>query len=113
MSIIAAAVAKLCDKAFLTAAERGFWEEHENPLIVPTKVMLIVTELAELIEAHRSGDDDNLFEELADVWIRLADLMYWIAGQSPGMSLSQFMEIVLPSKLAYNETRPHKHGKRY
>ncbi|MCK5581671.1 MAG: hypothetical protein KAJ18_10425 [Candidatus Omnitrophica bacterium] len=64
--------------------------------------MLIVTELAEAMEAHRKQDDDNFKEELADVFIRLFDLC-------GGLDIDIEAEIV--KKSAKNKDRPYKHGK--
>jgi|SRR3990172_323343 len=74
---------------------------------LPEKAMLIVTEIAEMVEAHRSEGDsmrDSVQEELADAVIRCLDL----AG-SLGLDLQTTME----KKMAINEKRPMKHGKRY
>ena len=53
------------------AKEKGFWDKERN---VGEALMLIVTELAEAMEAHRKQDDANFREELADTFIRLFDL---------------------------------------
>lgn len=81
----------------------GWWDNADNPLIVPAKLALIHSEVSEALEGHRKGlMDDHLPNrtmieaELADVFIRLADL----AG---------FLEIdlgtVVSEKLAYNASR--------
>ena len=83
---------------------KGFHTGWDN---LPEKAMLIVTEIAEMIEAHRSEGDsmrDSVQEELADAVIRCLDL----AG-SLGFDLQTTME----KKMAFNEKRPMKHGKRY
>lgn len=95
---------------------------------VPEKLMLIVTELAEAMDAYRYLDDvtldnlhthkqdiatgdfpeeqrvwlENFVEELADVFIRLGDLCY---------SLGIDMEQAAYVKMATNELRSVKHGK--
>jgi NTP pyrophosphatase (non-canonical NTP hydrolase) len=104
---------------------KGFETNWYN---VPKKLMLLVTELSEAMEAYRTlspdtldglqkivADEDsdvigttvyagveNFKEELADVAIRLFDL----AG-----SLRIDLEGAIRKKMAFNETRPHKHGK--
>src|SRR3990170_3064656 len=83
---------------------KGFHTGWDN---LPEKAMLIVTEIAEMVEAHRSEGDsmrDSVQEELADAVIRCLDL----AG-SLGLDLQTTME----KKMAINEKRPMKHGKRY
>jgi NTP pyrophosphatase (non-canonical NTP hydrolase) len=83
---------------------------------VPEKLMLVVTELAEAMEAYRhmkrDADDvpvrvddkwyENFAEELADAIIRLLDL----TG-----SLCIDIESRIAEKMATNEMRPIKHGK--
>jgi len=93
-------------------------------LNVPEKLMLIVTELAEAMEAYRklptrvlselqshaeprlNEEADaiitNFQEELADVFIRLLDL-----SDALGFDL----HAAACEKMAINEGRPHKHGK--
>jgi NTP pyrophosphatase (non-canonical NTP hydrolase) len=119
----------LRDEAFAYAEKQGF---HEN-FNLGNKLMLVVSELSEALEADRNGRrGDNcdgcdcnrcsgcngnatpeLFEqkfrgtveeEIADAVIRLAD----IAGM-----LDMDLEWWVRSKMAYNETRPYKHGKKY
>ena len=83
---------------------KGFHTGWDN---LPEKAMLIVTEISEMVEAHRSEGDtmrDSVQEELADTVIRCLDL----AG-SLGLDLQTTME----KKMAINEKRPMKHGKRY
>src|SRR3972149_10707476 len=83
---------------------KGFHTSWDN---LPEKAMLIVTEIAEMVEAHRSEGDSMRYsvqEELADTVIRCLDL----AG-SLGFDLQATME----KKMAFNEKRPMKHGKRY
>ena len=53
------------------AVEKGFWDGQRN---IGELLMLIVTELAEAMEAHRIQDHDNFKEEIADSFIRLLDL---------------------------------------
>lgn len=98
------------------AVEHGFFDGQENdearanPYIVSTKLMLIVSELAEAMEDVRDGNwDINLLDhptgfpiELADVMIRLTNLAEWME-----IDLEEAIQI----KQAYNETRPRKHGK--
>lgn len=93
--------------------DKGFKppEVSLNPLYVPTKIMLMVTELAEAVEAHRKGGisqmDDHLPErealtcELADTIIRAMDL----AGDF-GLPLGE----VICEKLEFNRSRPVRHG---
>ena len=64
--------------------------------------MLIVTELAEAMEAHRHQDHENFREELADTFIRLCDLC-------GGLNID--IEEEIQKKYEKNKKRPYKHGK--
>jgi NTP pyrophosphatase (non-canonical NTP hydrolase) len=81
------------------AKSKGFWD---NPRNTGEALMLVVTELAEAMEAHRKQDDENFKEELADTFIRLFDLC-------GGMGIDIEGEIL--KKCEKNKLRPYKHGK--
>ena len=81
------------------AVEKGFWEKERN---IGEALMLIVTEIAEAMEAHRHQDQANFKEELADTFIRLLDLC-------GGLKIDIEEEIAIKS--AKNKNRPYKHGK--
>ena len=89
-------LAKLCHSI---AVEKGFWDKERN---LGEALMLIVTELAEAMEAHRVQDHDNFKEELADAFIRLLDLC-------GGLKIDIEQEIY--KKSLKNKNRPYKHGK--
>ena len=92
-------VKELCDLCHAIARSKGFWDKERN---VGEALMLIVTELAEAMEAHRQQDKENFDEELADVFIRLFDLC-------GGMGIDIEAEIM--KKCEKNKNRPYKHGK--
>lgn len=48
---------------------------------VPLRVMLVITEVDEGIDAILIGDGDPLPEELADIWIRLTGILVAIWGE--------------------------------
>ena len=81
------------------AKEKGFWDQKRN---IGEALMLIVTELAEGMEAHRKQDDANFREELADTFIRLFDLC-------GGLGID--IEEEIQKKSLKNKNRPYKHGK--
>lgn len=111
------------------AKAHGFWEENPN---IAEKLMLVVSELSEALEAdrknyfasvkkyqhacgtidHNEGKDamfnlhiKNSFEdEIADAVIRLFDLSFHL-----GIDL----ETHIAMKHDYNTRRPFKHGKKY
>ncbi len=81
------------------AVEKGFWAQERN---IGEALMLIVTELAEAMEAHRVQDQANFKEEIADTFIRLLDLC-------GGLKID--IEDEIAKKSSKNKTRPYKHGK--
>jgi|TARA_R110000868_G_scaffold279694_2_gene539766 NTP pyrophosphatase (non-canonical NTP hydrolase) len=110
--------------------KKGFWVGGDRN--VGEMLMLVVSELGEAIEAHRSGrkalvelfnvkeidrtepsDYQNDFEqcikdtfedEVADAVIRIMDMC-----EGLGIDLERHIDL----KLEYNRTRPYKHGKKY
>lgn len=93
------------EQARYTNLRHGFGDIDENVLAVPTRLGLIMTEVAEALEAHRSGDDAHIGEELADIVIRTMDLAAYL-------EINLGVEIV--DKASKNKTRDFRHGgKRY
>lgn len=123
---------ELIEKAHANSVKHGF---YDRPYNLGEKLMLIVSELSEALEADRKGrhadlegfnnpkqltprtnkdpfDDkfeiyikDTFEDEIADVFIRLFDL----CGSMPNMDIMKHIEL----KMKYNEGRPAKHGKNY
>lgn len=89
-------VARLCHEI---AASKGFWDEKRN---IGEALMLVVTELAEAMEAHRRQEDEHFREEIADTFIRLLDLC-------GGLKID--IEAEIQKKAQRNLSRPYKHGK--
>lgn len=93
------------------ARQKG-WYSEAGDRNIGEQLMLVVTEVAEAMEDLRvgkmemtlseSGKPEGFPVEIADVMIRLFDL----AGY-----LKIDLEEAVRTKMAYNETRPHKHGK--
>lgn len=104
------------------AVARGFYDE---PKETGTQIMLVVSELAEAMEADRNeryadyamynGEDctpeafkkyvkDSFEDEIADAMIRLFDLC-------GAMKIDIATHVY--EKLKYNMERPYKHGKKY
>lgn len=117
-------ISELIHKAHATAKEHGFWEPAPE---FGTTIALIHSELSEALEEERAGRPLMYFKEvngfivtefnewrgekpegvaveLADAVIRIADLCGYL-----GIDL----EKAIAEKMAYNETRPYKHGKQF
>lgn len=123
-------ISEMVKKAHDNAVNHGFWE---NPPEFGTAVALVHSELSEALEEMRTGNrirpgepvpmvyysgegyvaseptecckkPEGVAVELADAVIRIADLCGFM-----GIDL----EAAIVEKMAYNETRPYKHGKKF
>lgn len=96
------------------ALRKGFWKKDEDRNLMEQAV-LFHSEITEFVEDIRAGRfiQDKWYEgakpcgplsELADLVIRVFDTC-----GAYGLDL----EGMIKEKMAYNETRPHKHGKEF
>jgi len=126
-------IKELCARAHNTAVEKGFYgTDGCGDRNIGEMLMLIVSELGEAIEAHRKGDwaelgmarklyesslknddytrlfrdviKDSMQDEIADAFIRLADLCSY-------MNID--IESHILAKMKYNDGRETLHGKKY
>jgi NTP pyrophosphatase (non-canonical NTP hydrolase) len=101
------------------AEGKGFWDHQfirssgvpgisdgeimaTNPSIYEEKLMLIVSEAAEVLEARRDGDEALEQEECADILIRVLDYC-----GARGFDIGP----AVVAKMAVNRNRPHLHGR--
>jgi len=102
-------IEELINESHKTAVEKGWWDKDRN---FGEQLMLMVTELAEVMEAYRTqglaeklyiedGKPEGVAVEFADLLIRVADTC--------GKYTIPLVE-ALKLKLAYNKTRPYRHG---
>lgn len=68
---------------------------------IPAILALIHSEVSEALEAFRNNDDENLFEELGDILIRVLDL----AG---GLGFN--IQETVTEKIRKNYVRGYRHG---
>ena len=94
------------------AKSSGF---HDSPRQIDTSLLLIVTEVAEVVEALRTGEQDIVSgsgkpegpaSELVDIFIRSKDTLLEVCGIEKAYNLYML-------KMLYNMTRQLKHGKKF
>jgi NTP pyrophosphatase (non-canonical NTP hydrolase) len=73
----------------------------DDKYFLPTKLLLVITEVVEAVEAFRNHKYYNFNEEMADIFIRLLDIC-------SGMDINIVEEI--NKKLDVLEKRPFRHG---
>lgn len=105
---------ELQEAAYANSKAKGFWEPNiDFRLQLSQKLCLLHSEVSEALEALRdveavevSGDGkpEGWGPELADIAIRLGDL-----AEATAVNL----DFEVTRKMAYNATRPHKHGKNF
>jgi NTP pyrophosphatase (non-canonical NTP hydrolase) len=118
---------EMCSTAHKNAVEKGFYENRK--INIGEKLMLIVSELGEALEADRNGKytstnlcgetikqfckdklkfehlaKDTFEDELADAVIRIGDL---------AAALDIDLESHVIAKMKYNSFREKRHGKAY
>lgn len=89
---------QLVKEAHNTALDKGWWIFPRTDLEIHA---LIHSEIAEATEAVREKGDYAHQEELADAVIRIADFF----GKK-----EWDLSAILAMKMAYNKTRPFRHG---
>jgi len=121
---VAASIDAQCKKFNDLAVEKGWYgpEEDKKPVVdlIMTKLMLIVSEVAEACEEVRNGSDFNevrirekdgkvegFLAEMADIEIRVQDLIGELRRR--GLVRRSYGEVV-EMKHAFNKTRSHRHG---
>lgn len=114
-------LAEIQKQSYSNAVAHGFYDEitedqKDDSTFLGSRLMLMVSELAEALEEVRAGHSpweiyfnaekpdkpEGFPVELADLVIRVADTAEWL-----GLNLSKIIEM----KHQYNVSRPYKHGK--
>ena len=97
---------ELAKEAHIQADKNGFWNKDTIPTDVRDvliALLLINGEVNEAVEVLRKDQGiDRLHEELADIMIRLLDLMGYV---------NMDVDSIVSKKMEYNKTRPYKHGR--
>ena len=91
-----------------TAKEKGFWDGDYSHDKIGNKLALVHSEVTEVLEAIRkSKGSQEIFEEMADVIIRLLDVYAAMRNEE---QVLHSLDEVLESKINKNKERPRLHG---
>ncbi len=95
---------ELSKEAYMQAYKNGFYDSSlpDDVNMILRKLLLIIGEVNEAVEVLRKDQgSDRLHEELADVMIRLLDVMGYVQMD---------VDSVISKKMEYNKTRPYRHN---
>jgi NTP pyrophosphatase (non-canonical NTP hydrolase) len=93
------------------AVEKGFWPDKIDDIFVTKQLMMIVSEVVEVMEAVRKDKGgEEVAKEFADIIIRTLDLY---AGMVEAGYTRESLDYILKKKSDFNKTRPEKHGVRF
>jgi NTP pyrophosphatase (non-canonical NTP hydrolase) len=106
--------------AHLNSYDHGFWEIRDylrkdprwpeiEPLWRMSRIALMHSEASEAVEGIRKPQPDDHCPELPMEEAELADIVIRVGDYAAGHSID--LERAIKVKMAYNATRPHKHGK--
>ena len=94
-----------------TAVEKGFWPEDVDDIFIAKQLMMIVSEVVEVMEAVRKDKgEEEISKEFADIIIRTLDLY---AGMVEAGYTRQSLDYILHEKSEFNKNRPEKHGVKF
>lgn len=90
------------------SADHGFWDSPRNK---GEMIALMHSELSEMLEAVRKPGPDQHCPNFTSEEIELADLFIRGLDYAAGHNLRLFEAIC--AKVAFNRSRPYKHGKAF
>ena len=101
----------LAVKLHEVAVEKGFWDQEVDDIFVSKQLMMIVSEVVEVLEAVRKDKgEEEIAKEFADIIIRTLDLY---AGMVDAGYMKKSLDYAIKEKMEKNSSRPMKHGVRF
>jgi len=101
----------LAIKLHEVAVEKGFWDQDIDDIFVSKQLMMIVSEVVEVLEAVRKDKgEEEIAKEFADIIIRTLDLY---VGMVEAGYTKVSLDYAFDEKTKFNKTRPEKHGVRF
>jgi NTP pyrophosphatase (non-canonical NTP hydrolase) len=102
---------ELAEELHKVAVEKGFWDQGVDDIFVSKQLMMIVSEVVEVLEAVRKDKgEEEIAKEFADIIIRTLDLY---AGMVEAGYTKISLDHAFEEKTKFNLTRPEKHGVRF
>ena len=102
---------ELATQLHSVAIEKGFWDQEVDDIFVSKQLMMIVSEVVEVLEAVRKDKGElEISKEFADVIIRTLDLY---AGMVEAGYTKISLDDAFEEKTKFNLSRPEKHGVRF
>jgi NTP pyrophosphatase (non-canonical NTP hydrolase) len=93
------------------AVEKGFWPEKVDDIFIAKQLMMIVSEVVEVMEAIRKDKGkQEVADEMADILIRTLDLY---EGLSENGYVDQELQVAINNKTSFNKSRPERHGVKF
>lgn len=121
------AIKELVTRAYNNSVNHGFWEDFDTTYacieehlgedmatkyVLDTKlhkIALMQSELGEMVEGVRKPQADQHCPEFTSEEIELADM--FIRGFDYAGAFDLRLAEAIEAKMAYNQSRPYKHGK--
>jgi NTP pyrophosphatase (non-canonical NTP hydrolase) len=101
----------LAEQLHKVAVEKGFWDQDVDDIFVAKQLMMITSEVVEVLEAVRKDKgEEEIAKEFADIIIRTLDLY---AGMVEAGYTKISLDRAFEEKTKFNLTRPKKHGVRF